>query len=83
MGNIRPIRALILLSCLAAACLSGCGSKGMIQASAVDTSMRVVASRHDAYVAADDTLTAEQKATYLRSSEIVVRVLDEAKSAPR
>ena len=76
MSQGKLLKALTLI---AACTLVGCGSKGMIRASEVDAAMRAVASRHDAYVAADQNLSDTEKATYTRSSEIVVRVLDAAK----
>ena len=72
---------LLAAAALAVACV-GCQSTGTIQAAAVDTPMRACLDRHDAYVQADTTLDATQKSTYLRSSEIVRKVLDAA-AAPQ
>lgn len=58
--------------------LTGCTS-GYIRAEAVDAGMRKVIERHDRYVRADPTLNDVQKETYLTTSKLVLRVLDEAK----
>jgi len=53
-----------------------------IQPEAIDGLVRAVADRHDAYVTADETLDPYDRATYLRSTEILRQVLDAAKRQP-
>ena len=59
--------------------LVGCESQGTIRAAEVDVPMRNVVSRHDAYVSQDENLTEVERSTFLRSSEIILNILDEAK----
>ncbi len=58
--------------------LVGC-NQGMITVDAIDDSVQDIVTRHDAYVNADASLSAVEKRTYLRSSELLLRVLKEAK----
>ena len=66
---------------LVLALLVGCGTPGMIQATSIDTTVYEVTARHDVYVRADPTLSAAQRASDLRSTELLRRVVDEAKAA--
>lgn len=77
---MRKSKIMLLAAAALAVACAGCQSTGTIQASAVDVPMRACLDRHDAYVAADTTLDATQKSTFLRSSEIVRKVLDAAAS---
>lgn len=70
--NIVPLLALVLLA--------GCTS-GMITATAVDTPMRKVAARHDAYINADTKLSPVEKSVYLRDTAELIQILDAAKPA--
>jgi hypothetical protein len=57
---------------------SGC-AKGQINVSAIEGSIADVTARHDQYVTADTTLTADAKANYLRSSALLNAIVAEAK----
>jgi len=52
---------------------------GMVYADAIDGPVNRISDRHDAYVKDDASLSADEKAIYLRSSELLRRVLEEAK----
>lgn len=60
--------------------LAGCTPPGTVLASEIAPLTRVVAERHDAYVRADQTLTEQRRADYLRSTEILLSVLEAAQS---
>lgn len=60
-------------------CLGGCAGN-MISVDAIEDSVAKVAERHDAYVNADATLSAEDKALYLRTTEILRGVMEAAKA---
>lgn len=59
-------------------CFVGCKG-GMISVDAIDGSVQKVSDRHDAYVNADLSLSADQKRTFLRTTELLRLVLEEAK----
>jgi hypothetical protein len=61
----------------AASMLASCQT-GMIRADAIDGPVNRITERHDAYVREDDSLSDEEKAIYLRSSELLRRILAEA-----
>jgi hypothetical protein len=61
----------------AASMLASCQT-GMIRADAIDGPVNRITDRHDAYVKADDSLSNEEKSIYLRSSELLRRVIAEA-----
>lgn len=69
---------IVCLALLASNALYGCQSKGTIVAGAIDVPMTKIMERHDAYVNADSGLTQVERDTYLRSSELMRRVLDTA-----
>lgn len=71
------MKMFLILSVLVCS-LVGC-NQGMITVDAIDDSVQDIVTRHDAYVNADTSLSAVQKRTYLRSSELLLRVLTEAK----
>lgn len=52
---------------------------GMIRADAIDGPVNRIADRHDAYVKEDNSLSNEERAIYLRSSELLRRVIAEAR----
>lgn len=58
--------------------LVGCGPKKTIDAEAMNGVARPVLERHDSYVRDDASLEQVEKDTFLRSSELVRQLLDEA-----
>lgn len=46
----------------------------------IDTSVENITLRHDAYVSGDVTLTETEKAAYLQESELLRKVVEEAKN---
>ncbi len=58
--------------------LSACSS-GMIHVDAIEGLVEPLTARHDAYVQNDENLSDELKGDYLRSSDILRAVLEEAK----
>ena len=65
-----------LLGFIAVFCC-GCMT-GMIRAEAVDGTLRAVAGRHDKYITADSTLVDIERRIYLRDTELLTHLLDEA-----
>jgi len=63
--------ALVLLS------MAGCKG-GMVRADAIQGLVGEVAERHDRYVAADATLTEQQRSIFTRSTELLRAVIAEA-----
>ena len=61
----------------AASMLASC-QMGMIRADAIDGPVNRISDRHDAYVKEDDSLSDEEKSIYLRSSELLKRIIAEA-----
>lgn len=59
---------------------SGCqgAQKGYVSVSAIEGSVRIVADRHDAYVAADTGLSESERQTRLRTTELLRQVVNEA-----
>lgn len=53
-------------------------ARGMIHVDAMTPTLAPVMARHDAYVLADPALSPEDKATYLRSTELLRGVVAEA-----
>jgi len=74
--NRRAAGFLALASLVAA--LAGCAGAGKINVSAISTSVRAVADRHDDYVRSDADLTDLERRVYLRSSSLLLRVVEEA-----
>ena len=72
---------LLFLAVIAMSLGAGCSSRGMINADAVETSVMVVSARHDAYVTADPNLSTEDKADFLRSTELLRKVIEAAKAS--
>jgi hypothetical protein len=62
----------------AASMLASCQT-GMIRADAIDGPVNHIADRHDAYVREDSSLSDDEKSIYLRSSELLRRIIAEAK----
>jgi len=54
---------------------AGCAGAGMVRAEAIAGAVGTVTARHDVYVQADPELGDARKATYLRSSELLRRVV--------
>lgn len=65
---------------LASVCLVGCAPKASINANTVAQPMRDVAARHDAYVNSDTSLSDLERSIYLRDTEILNTIIDEATS---
>jgi hypothetical protein len=57
----------------------GCTGPGVIQAQAIDGSVRRVADRHDEYVQRDQFMSELERRIALRDTELLRKVLDEAK----
>lgn len=72
-------RVLKSVAVLAAVTLASCGSTDMISVDAIEGSVRIVSDRHDEYVREDADLSEDERAIYLRSTELLRRVVDEAK----
>ena len=70
--------AKVLLMGLVLAGVAGC-CKGHIRADSIDGLVDKVATRHDDYVQKDATLKDADKAIFLRSTELLRKVVDEAK----
>lgn len=56
----------------------GCSSSDCIKAGNIEGVTRPILDRHDAYVQQDETLEEFSKKAFLRSSELLRKVLDEA-----
>jgi len=61
--------------------LTGCG-RSMISAESIEQPVRNITERHDAYVENDDSLSDVERRTYLRSSEILNDLVDQALVEP-
>ena len=66
--------AVALLALAASSCV-----QGMIRADAIAGLVEPVTDRHDAYVETDEGLADEQRRVYLRSSELLRAVVEEAR----
>lgn len=72
------MKALFATATLACISLSGCGPDQTIDAKALNGVVRPVLERHDEYVEKDSSLQQVERDTYLRSSELVRQLVDEA-----
>jgi len=70
------VKMILPFAALAICGLAGCS--GMIKASQVKIPMNGIMDRHDAYIEADAAMSDLQRRIYLRDSEIIRGVLDEA-----
>lgn len=66
------------LAVAAALFCGSCTAPGTVQASEIAPLVKKLCERHDAYVRADGGLSEQDRATFLRSSEILRSVLAEA-----
>ena len=57
--------------------LTSCAS--MIHVDAIDGPVNRISDRHDAYVSADESLSQDEKDIYMRTTELLRRILAEAK----
>lgn len=74
----RAAMAVLLL--IVAACFVGCASdEGTVRVDALEPLLEGVMTRHDHYVAGDETLTVEEKQIYLESTELVRRLFEVAR----
>lgn len=73
-GGTKVAGALLL--CLLI--MPGCQS-GMIHVSALEPALEGVIERHDTYVKADPGLSESMKALYLRTTELLKKLIEEAK----
>lgn len=83
-GSVKKAANLLLLA-VTLSLAAGCAGtqKGYLKASNVDGGMRDVVSRHDRMVKGEldpKTLSAEDRATFLRTSTLILKALDEAKN---
>ena len=60
--------------------LQGCGTPGYIRAEAIDTTVRGMVERHDAYTVSDPALSDLERRVYLRDGELLLQLLDEAQA---
>lgn len=58
--------------------LSSCKTN-MIRVDAIDGPVQRITERHDDYIRDDENLSSDEKEIYLRSSELLNRVIEEAK----
>lgn len=70
-----------LVLCLAFLAL-GCTPKGYIKIDTIEPLVRRVCDRHDRYVRSDENLSDTEERVVLRSSELVLLALEEAKKDP-
>jgi len=75
-GGTKVAGALLLVVLFMPA--MGC-QKGMIHVDAIEPALTSVIERHDAYVKADQTLTELAKEIYLRTTELLRKLMEEAK----
>lgn len=73
--TLSCLRSAIILPCLF---LVGCASN-MIRVEAIAPLIDIVAERHDGYVENDSSLELGKKEAYLRSTELLRRLMEEAK----
>ncbi len=69
-----------LACCVSALLLPACAPTHAVDADAIAGPLKAVAARHDAYVVADPSLSDPEKTTALRSSKILIEIVDEAQS---
>lgn len=62
---------------------SGCAPQGYVRADAIDGTLRRVIKRHDSYTEADKELKPFNKRLNLRDTELLLKLLDEAKKEPK
>ncbi len=75
--------ALAIALCAIMLCTPGCGALGLcgdssIPATALEQPVQAVTQRHDAYILADETLSPAERDLYLRTSEMLRALVDEA-----
>lgn len=58
-----------------------CASRGAIQVDAIETLVEKVSERHDQYVTADPNLSEGDKADFLRSTDLLRKVIEAAKAS--
>lgn len=68
-----------LLLCGALAGMTGCASRGQIDAEAAAGILEPVVQRHQGYVQNDPNLSDVERSTYLRSGALAQKLLDEAR----
>lgn len=78
MKKQSRVLALVVLAVMAVAFCSACSTPGMIRADSIDDATRIVVDRHDEYVRKDMTMSDADKATALRTSELLMRLIEEA-----
>lgn len=76
MKKIMKWPAMPVLLCLLA--LTSCKTD-MIRVGAIDGPILRITERHDGYVRDDDNLSSDEKEIYLRSSELLNAIIEEAK----
>jgi uncharacterized protein YcfL len=73
--KIKPRRIVALVALVA---LTGCSSPTSIEARNIAEPLRDVSARHDAYTAADESLSESERARNLRDTELLNAILDQA-----
>lgn len=66
---------------LAGLAFTGCATDPTVRVDAIEPALVSIMARHDNYVAADDALTADERAIYWKTTELVREVLAEARAA--
>ncbi len=75
MKQFKTLRVVFLVPVLF---LASCQT-GMVRADAIDGPVNRISDRHDTYVREDGSLSDDEKSIYLRSSELLRRIVEEAK----
>jgi len=70
----------VLLAGILAFSVMSCSAPRMVSVDAIEPALVEVINRHDAYVQADSTLDTYLKTLYLRTTELLKKLLEEAKS---
>jgi len=70
----------VLLAGILAFSVMSCSAPRMVSVDAIEPALTSVIERHDAYVQADSTLDTYLKTLYLRTTELLKKLLEEAKS---
>lgn len=69
---ILTVSAFVLL-------LLATGCKGQVHVDAIEPACRIIVARDAAYIQADPNLTPAEKAMQLKTGELLLQVIDEAK----
>lgn len=70
----------IAFSLTALLVLGGCSAQGLVSANNIKPAVRVITDEYKAYVLADPTLSDAEKATRIRTGDLLWNVVDDAAS---